>query len=583
MSRLAFAVLSLGGLLLTATACQDAETPTSSSSPPSLAAAPGAIPGRYIVVFRPDEADAPGLARQLVAQHGGTLLFTYQYAIRGFAASLPAAAVDALSRNPRVAYIEADQIATAIASGTESPTPSWGLDRVDARSGLDNSYSWATDGSGVTAYIIDTGILTTHTDFLTGLVKRATSGFDFVDNDTDATDCHGHGTHVAATVGGTKYGIAKGVNLVAVRVLDCKGSGTFAGVIAGVDWVTKNHPPLAVANMSLGGGLSQSLNDAVSGSIASGVTYGVAAGNGNRAGIPQDACGGSPSSTPAAITVGATTQTDREASFSNYGTCVDILAPGVGITSAWYTSTTATNTISGTSMATPHVVGAAALYRSGHTTASAAEVANALASNATSGAITLNSTTKGTPNLLLYTAFGGTAPPASTPPAASFTVDACPDRVCGFDGSASTDPGGSITQYDWNFGDGQTASSTTATTSHTYGGSATSFTVTLTVTDNGSLTNSTSQTVSVPPPASTGITLTATGFKVKGVQNVRLNWSGAAGGNIDVFRDSGKVTNTANDGEYVDNIGVKGGGRTYVYQVCEAGTATCSAEQTVVF
>lgn len=268
----------------------------------------------------------------------------------------------------------------------------------------------------MTAYIIDTGILTTHSEF----GGRGRSGYDFGDNDPGATDCNGHGTHVAGTVGGTTYGVAKAVSLVGVRVLDCGGSGTNSGVIAGVDWVTSNAAKPAAANMSLGGGASQALDDAVSRSIAAGVTYALAAGNGNFFGQPEDACAGSPSRVAAALTVGATDRNDAEASFSNYGNCVDILAPGVGITSAWYTGNNATNTISGTSMATPHVAGAAALYLESHPSASPSAVASALTGNATSGAIALsrNSSRKGTPNLLLYNQFsaGGSDPgPAPDP------------------------------------------------------------------------------------------------------------------------------------------------------------------------
>lgn len=574
MHRHLLPLLGLAGLL-GATACQDSEPPTGTSDVPSLAASgtPGIILGRYIIAFRSDVADPSGLARQLVAQHGGTLHFTYQYALKGFAASFPASAVAALSRNPHVAYIESDQVMRAI--GVESPTPSWGLDRVDQRTGLDNSYSYVTSASGVFAYIIDTGIEFAHVDF----GGRATSGYDFVSNDASADDCNGHGTHVAGTVGGASYGIAKGVSLVAVRVLDCNGSGTTSGVIAGIDWVTQHHAAQAVANMSLGGGFSQSLNDAVTNSITSGVTYGVAAGNGNFFGIPQDACNSSPASTPAAITVGATDKTDHEASFSNYGSCVDLLAPGVGITSAWYTTTTASNTISGTSMATPHVVGAAALYLAAHPTATPAQVASTLTSGATSGTITLNSTTRGTPNLLLYTLVDGTPPPPTNqPPVASFTYS-CTDLSCAFNGSGSSDPDGSISTYAWTFGDATGGSGATPTHSYASGGT---YQVTLTVTDNGGATNATSQNVTVSAPSSSGITLSARGYKVKGVQKADLSWSGATGTNVDLYRNGSRIAQPSNNGAYTDNIGLKGSG-SYTYKVCNPGTSTCSPDVTVVF
>jgi PKD repeat protein len=308
-----------------------------------------------------------------------------------------------------------------------------------------------------------------------------------------AADCHGHGTHVSGTVGGATYGVAKGVSLVAVRVLDCGGSGSTSGVIAGVDWVTANHASPAVANMSLGGGLSSALDQAVTNSIAAGVTYGVAAGNGNIFGFAQSACNSSPADVPNAITVSATDRTDTKASWANYGTCVDIFGPGVDITSSWYTSPTATNTISGTSMATPHVVGAAALYLQGNPAATPAQVTSALKSNATANVV--KSGGSGSPNLLLYTGFigGGSA---TTPPVASFT-SSCSGLTCDFDASGSTAL--SSATYAWTFGDGNTG--TGQTTSHAYA-AANTYTVVLTVSDaNGSNTSTRSITVSTSQPA----------------------------------------------------------------------------------
>jgi subtilisin family serine protease len=248
----------------------------------------------------------------------------------------------------------------------------------------------------VTAYVIDTGIRFAHTD----LGGRAKSGYDAIDGGT-ADDCNGHGTHVAGTVGGSTYGVAKGVALVAVRVLDCAGSGSTAGVIAGIDWVTDHHQPgaPAVANMSLGGSVSSALDAAVTRSIADGVTYAVAAGNGNAAGTPQDACKSSPARVPDALTVGATDRNDAPASFSNYGRCVDLFAPGVGITSAWHTGDTAVNTISGTSMATPHVAGVAALVLEGQPKAGPAAVGAAVTGLATRDAVR---TTRTANNDLLF-------------------------------------------------------------------------------------------------------------------------------------------------------------------------------------
>jgi subtilisin family serine protease len=297
----------------------------------------------------------------------------------------------------RVVSIERDAQVSAMWAQTPA---TWGIDRSDQPlRPLNNTYEYTDTGAGVTAYVIDTGILAGHTQF----GGRASIGIDTVGDGQNGVDCNGHGTHVAGTIGGTTYGIAKGVTIVAVRVLNCQGSGSYSGVIAGIDWVTGNHAAgtPAVANMSLGGSLSSALNTAVRNSILDGVFYAVAAGNSQ-----QDACKYSPASTAEAVTVGATTSTDSLASYSNYGRCVDINAPGSSITSAWSTSTTATSTISGTSMATPHVAGAAALYLEDVPGATPQAVRDALVANG-SGVVSLSSRAKraGTTNRLLYTRF----------------------------------------------------------------------------------------------------------------------------------------------------------------------------------
>ena len=368
-----------------------------------LAGSANAVPGSYIVVLKDSAVTVRGAARatatgdkarSLAKTYGGTVSQVYGSALTGFAARMSEPAAKRLAANPAVAYVEQDQVMTLEATQTGA---TWGIDRIDQRNlPLSTTYTYPSTASNVHAYIIDTGILTTHTQFS----GRATSGYDFVDNDSNATDCNGHGTHVAGTVGGSTYGVAKGVQLVAVRVLSCSGSGTTAGVISGINWVTSNAIKPAVANMSLGGAASSTLDTAVTNSVASGVTFGVAAGNGNVLGVRQNACNYSPARVATAITVGATQSTDAAASFSNYGTCVDILAPGVNITSSWYSSTTATNTISGTSMATPHVVGAAALVLAANPSYTPAQVASSLTTNATSGVVTNAGT--GTPNRLLY-------------------------------------------------------------------------------------------------------------------------------------------------------------------------------------
>jgi subtilisin family serine protease len=348
----------------------------------SAAAAPAGGPtASYIVSL--DPGSAPPAVAGLAAGLGGQVEHVYTAALSGFAVTLPTAQADQLAALPGVATVEPDEPVRL--NTTQSAAP-WGLDRTDQRTlPLSSSFSYAATGSGVAAYVIDTGIEFAHTDF----AGRAVSGYDAVDGGS-ADDCNGHGTHVAGTVGGTAYGVAKNVRLVAVRVLGCTGSGTVAGLIAGIDWVTADHKAgqPAVANVSLGTAVSPTVDEAVARSIRDGVTYAVAAGNGNSAHVPQDACTTSPARVPDALTVGASDTTDAPAYFSNYGSCVDLFAPGVGITSDWYTSTTATNTISGTSMATPHVTGVAALYLQTHRTATPTTVSSAVRALTTKDAVT---------------------------------------------------------------------------------------------------------------------------------------------------------------------------------------------------
>jgi subtilisin family serine protease len=355
-----------------------------------------AIPQHYIVVM---EADAAGpaadvsasvaRATEMSARFGAGLTHVYAHALNGFSAWMSDDRALALSDDPGVKFVEEDQFMTATVTQLNPP---WGLDRIGQRDlPLNQTYSYTSTGSGVNVYIIDTGIRRTHTQF----GGRAFVGFDAIGDGQNTNDCNGHGTHVSGTVGGSTYGVAKSVRLFAVRVLSCSGSGSNAGVIAGVDWVTRNRIRPAVANMSLGGGVSTALDTAVRNSIASGVTYAIAAGNSNA-----NAANFSPARVGEAITVGATTITDARSSFSNFGSGVDIFAPGSGILSAWRTSDTATATLSGTSMATPHVAGVAARFLQNNPTASAATVRNELVAQATLNH--LSGIPSGTANRLLF-------------------------------------------------------------------------------------------------------------------------------------------------------------------------------------
>ncbi|MEU6843238.1 S8 family serine peptidase [Streptomyces sp. NPDC046716] len=351
--------------------------------------AKGAVSGSYVVLL--DQKANAGAKKDLAKEYGGTFRRNYDSAVNGFS-------VNGLSQT-EAKRLAADKSVSKVVQNkkfhidaTQDNPPSWGLDRIDqAETAGDGKYTYPdTAGEGVTAYVIDTGVRISHKDF----GGRASSGFDAVDNDDSADDGNGHGTHVAGTIAGDAHGVAKKAKIVAVRVLDDQGSGTTEQVVAGIDWVTEHHSGPSVANMSLGGGVDEALDAAVKKSIDSGVTYAVAAGNESA-----DASTSSPARVPEAITVASSTKDDEQSDFSNYGEGVDIYAPGSDITSDWNTGDDATNTISGTSMATPHVVGAAAVYLGGHPDAAPADVATALTGGATADAIT--NATEGTPNKLL--------------------------------------------------------------------------------------------------------------------------------------------------------------------------------------
>jgi subtilisin family serine protease len=349
-----------------------------------------AIGDSYIVTFSARAAVAGRVAATsaaLARRYGGAVVDNYTSAVTGFHARMSRLQARRLAANPAVRSVEQDARVTA--DVTTQTKPTWGLDRIDQQKlPLSGTYTYRS-AAGVTAYVLDTGIRISARD----LEGRARNGYDFIDNDKVAQDCNGHGTHVAGTIGGKTYGVAKDVQLVAVRVLDCKGSGSYSAIIKGIDWVTRNAVKPAVANMSLGGSTSKTLNDAVKKSIEAGITYAVAAGNDNR-----DACKQSPASQPDAITVAATDGADARASFSNFGACVDLFAPGVRIASLSAKSDTGTTTMSGTSMASPHVAGAAALVLGAYPAYTPKQVRDALVANASANRV---SDRAGSPNRLL--------------------------------------------------------------------------------------------------------------------------------------------------------------------------------------
>ncbi|MGW1956577.1 S8 family peptidase [Streptomyces sp. NPDC001920] len=363
--------------------------------------AAGAVADSYLVTLKPGAARAGSAEGKAIAQrYGATIERTYKKALNGYAIEASEAEAKRLAADPAVASVVQNR--TFSVDATQTNPPSWGLDRIDQKNlPLNSSYTYPDSaGQGVTTYVIDTGVRITHGDF----GGRASYGYDAVDNDNTAQDGHGHGTHVAGTVAGTAYGVAKKAKVVGVRVLNNSGQGTTAQVVAGIDWVAQNAVKPAVANMSLGGPADSALDTAVRNAVASGITFAVAAGNEST-----NASTRSPARVAEAITVGATTNSDAKASYSNYGSALDLFAPGSSITSTWNTSDSATNTISGTSMASPHVAGAAALHLAANPSATPAQVASALTSAATTGVVTSPGT--GSPNRLLYVGGGTTTPP----------------------------------------------------------------------------------------------------------------------------------------------------------------------------
>jgi len=521
-------------------------------------AEPDAIPDAYIVSFVDSVSDPRGLTRALAAQQGAAVRFEYATVLKGFAARLPVRAVEALRRNPQVAAIEPDAV---LRTADAQSNPPWGLDRLDQHAlPLNRSYTYAFTGAGVTAYIVDTGIRFSHAEF----EGRAQPGIDLISDGRAGNDCNGHGTHVAGTVGGRTWGVAKAVALVAVRVSDCNGVGSVGGAIAGLDWIARNRRLPAVANISLAAAPSESFNNAVRNLIASGVQVAIAAGNSN-----VDGCTYSPSATREAVVVGAagTANINTRQPYSNWGPCVDLFAPGSQTRSAYHLADTSSEVMSGTSMAAPHAAGVMALWLQENPTLTPAQLHRMVLDNAAPNVVL---DAQGTNPAMLQSVRLTSPPPA--PPTATMSV-LCAELTCTFDASSSSASDAPLSRYEWAFGDGGFSTEVRPTRSYAAAGS---YTVTLTVIDAAGLTGRATRTVAVAGPARLSVSVSA--YRAKRQNIVDLAWSGAVSTQVVIQRNGATVRTMPNTGTFTDYTGSTGRVE-YRYRLCEAATSgACSAE-----
>jgi subtilisin family serine protease len=512
-------------------------------------------PSDMLVVLRED-ASTDEVARD----HGLHLARRYNRVMNGFMVRVPESVRQKLLADVRVESVEPD---VAVRSADTVSAASWGLDRIDQRAlPLSGTYARGRTGAGVTIYIVDTGIRYTHDQF----GGRAAAGFDLFGG--DGSDCNGHGTAVAGTAAGRTLGVAPDARIVSVRAMDCTGSGSVSGVVAGLDWIAGNAVGPSVVNLSLSGPTSNSLDGAVRKLVRLGIVVSVSAGNSGA-----DACGYSPARAADAITTGASDRSDNRSSWSNWGDCVDWFAPGSGITTASYAGDAMTRTVSGTSIASPHTAGVAALYLEARPTASPHEVRDALFAIATKSMI---GSAKSANNHLLYSGSGASSGESqpNVPPAARFAAS-CADRTCTFT-DQSNDADGPIAIWRWEFGDGAGAQERDPV--HQFGADG-MYTVRLTVTDTAGASATTSAAMSVSTSA---ISLQASGYIARGTGYADLRWTGATGSGVDIYRNGRLLLSHANDGSYTDSFKLRGVSSA-VYRVCEQGSTVCSADRTVIF